>query len=101
MLDEGKLPISCFWEFNSAIQRLSSQDPGLDLALREHKHEQFLWGCFSFDVDPGYCKVPSQQITPQLALQVLLQFDKAINSALAQRVRNRVNFRFMQNALLK
>ncbi|KAF6130306.1 general transcription factor IIA subunit 2 [Phyllostomus discolor] len=33
------------------------------------------------------------QITPQLALQVLLQFDKAINSALAQRVRNRVNFR--------
>ncbi|EMP41482.1 BCL2/adenovirus E1B 19 kDa protein-interacting protein 2 [Chelonia mydas] len=35
----------------------------------------------------------SQQITPQLALQVLLQFDKAINSALAQRVRNRVNFR--------
>ncbi|KAF4792817.1 BCL2/adenovirus E1B protein-interacting protein 2 isoform B [Turdus rufiventris] len=35
----------------------------------------------------------SQQITPQLALQVLLQFDKAINAALAQRVRNRVNFR--------
>ncbi|XP_041034211.1 transcription initiation factor IIA subunit 2 isoform X1 [Carcharodon carcharias] len=35
----------------------------------------------------------SQQITPQLALQVLLQFDKAINNALAQRVRNRVNFR--------
>ncbi|RXM94700.1 Transcription initiation factor IIA subunit 2, partial [Acipenser ruthenus] len=35
----------------------------------------------------------SQQITPQLALQVLLQFDKAINTALAQRVRNRVNFR--------
>uniref|UniRef100_H9G741 Transcription initiation factor IIA subunit 2 n=1 Tax=Anolis carolinensis TaxID=28377 RepID=H9G741_ANOCA len=34
-----------------------------------------------------------QQITPQLALQVLLQFDKAINSAFAQRVRNRVNFR--------
>uniref|UniRef100_A0AAA9SUI3 Transcription initiation factor IIA subunit 2 n=4 Tax=Boreoeutheria TaxID=1437010 RepID=A0AAA9SUI3_BOVIN len=33
------------------------------------------------------------QITPQLALQVLLQFDKAINAALAQRVRNRVNFR--------
>ncbi|CAO2579711.1 Transcription initiation factor IIA subunit 2 [Lemmus lemmus] len=37
--------------------------------------------------------IQSQQITPQLALQVLLQFDKAINSALAQRVRNRVNFR--------
>uniref|UniRef100_A0A3Q2DCY9 Transcription initiation factor IIA subunit 2 n=1 Tax=Cyprinodon variegatus TaxID=28743 RepID=A0A3Q2DCY9_CYPVA len=33
------------------------------------------------------------QITPQLALQVLLQFDKAINAALASRVRNRVNFR--------
>ncbi|XP_048196102.1 transcription initiation factor IIA subunit 2-like [Perognathus longimembris pacificus] len=32
--------------------------------------------------------IQSQQITPQLALQVLLQFDKAINSALAQRVRN-------------
>ncbi|XP_037591234.1 transcription initiation factor IIA subunit 2-like [Cebus imitator] len=37
--------------------------------------------------------IQSRQITPQLALQVLLQFDKAINSALAQRVRNRVNFR--------
>ncbi|XP_006831650.1 PREDICTED: transcription initiation factor IIA subunit 2-like [Chrysochloris asiatica] len=37
--------------------------------------------------------IQSQQITPQLALQVLLQPDKAINSALAQRVRNRVNFR--------
>ncbi|XP_044769982.1 transcription initiation factor IIA subunit 2-like [Neomonachus schauinslandi] len=37
--------------------------------------------------------IQSQQITPQLALQVLLQFDKAINSALEQRVRNRVNFR--------
>lgn len=37
--------------------------------------------------------VQAQQITPQLALQVLLQFDKAINTALANRVRNRVNFR--------
>ncbi|EDL32227.1 mCG140073, partial [Mus musculus] len=37
--------------------------------------------------------IQSQHITPQIALQVLLQFDKAINSALAQRVRNRVNFR--------
>ena len=37
--------------------------------------------------------IQSQQITPPLALQVLLQFDKAINAALAQRVRNRVNFR--------
>ncbi|XP_031472293.1 transcription initiation factor IIA subunit 2 isoform X2 [Phasianus colchicus] len=40
-----------------------------------------------------FTPLQSQQITPQLALQVLLQFDKAINSALAQRVRNRVNFR--------
>ncbi|MEQ2296473.1 Transcription initiation factor IIA subunit 2 [Ameca splendens] len=37
--------------------------------------------------------IQTQQITPQLALQVLLQFDKAINAALASRVRNRVNFR--------
>uniref|UniRef100_A0A286ZZK3 Transcription initiation factor IIA subunit 2 n=1 Tax=Sus scrofa TaxID=9823 RepID=A0A286ZZK3_PIG len=36
---------------------------------------------------------PSQQITLQLALQVLLQFDEAINSAYAQKVRNRVYFR--------
>lgn len=40
--------------------------------------------------------VQTQQITPQLALQVLLQFDKAINTALANRVRNRVNFRVSQ-----
>jgi len=33
------------------------------------------------------------QITPQLALKVLLQFDKAINTALSQRVRNRVTFK--------
>uniref|UniRef100_A0A8C6R9A8 Transcription initiation factor IIA subunit 2 n=1 Tax=Nannospalax galili TaxID=1026970 RepID=A0A8C6R9A8_NANGA len=37
--------------------------------------------------------IQSQQIAPQLALQVLLQFDKAVNSELAQRVRSRVNFR--------
>ncbi|XP_052008236.1 transcription initiation factor IIA subunit 2 [Xyrauchen texanus] len=37
--------------------------------------------------------IQTQQITPQLALQVLLQFDKAINTGLANRVRNRVNFR--------
>uniref|UniRef100_A0A8B9WW19 Transcription initiation factor IIA gamma chain n=1 Tax=Bos mutus grunniens TaxID=30521 RepID=A0A8B9WW19_BOSMU len=43
--------------------------------------------------------IQSQQITPQLALQVLLQFDKAINAALAQRVRNRVNFRVVQESL--
>ncbi|XP_074649410.1 transcription initiation factor IIA subunit 2-like [Tubulanus polymorphus] len=33
------------------------------------------------------------QITPQLALKVLLQFDKAINTALASRVKSRVNFK--------
>lgn len=33
------------------------------------------------------------QITPQLALKVLLQFDKAINNALAHKVKNRVNFK--------
>ena len=33
------------------------------------------------------------QITPQLALKVLLQFDKAINQALANRVKNRINFK--------
>ncbi|XP_045420484.1 transcription initiation factor IIA subunit 2-like [Lemur catta] len=37
--------------------------------------------------------IQSQQITLQLVLQFLLWFDKAINSALAQRVRNKVNFR--------
>nr|XP_045016437.1 transcription initiation factor IIA subunit 2-like [Jaculus jaculus] len=37
------------------------------------------------------------QVTPQLALQVLLQFGKSISSALAQRVRNRVNFRGFLN----
>uniref|UniRef100_A0A8D1K8Z2 Transcription initiation factor IIA gamma chain n=1 Tax=Sus scrofa TaxID=9823 RepID=A0A8D1K8Z2_PIG len=37
--------------------------------------------------------IRAQQVTPQLALRVLPQFDKAVNSALAQRVRNRVNFR--------
>ncbi|XP_036102497.1 transcription initiation factor IIA subunit 2-like [Molossus molossus] len=39
----------------------------------------------------------SQKTTPQLALQVLLNFDKAIISALAQRVRNRLNFRSSLN----
>lgn len=33
------------------------------------------------------------QITPQLALKVLLQFDKAINLALANRVKNRITFK--------
>ncbi|XP_057313410.1 transcription initiation factor IIA subunit 2-like [Hydractinia symbiolongicarpus] len=37
--------------------------------------------------------IQSQQISPQLALQVLLQFDKAINSALATKVKNRINFK--------
>ncbi|XP_064596492.1 transcription initiation factor IIA subunit 2-like [Liolophura sinensis] len=33
------------------------------------------------------------QITPQLALKVLLQFDKAINNGLATRVKNRISFK--------
>lgn len=33
------------------------------------------------------------QITPQLAMKVLLQFDKAVNSALAGRVRSRLSFK--------
>ncbi|KAH3875718.1 transcription initiation factor IIA subunit 2-like [Dreissena polymorpha] len=33
------------------------------------------------------------QITPQLALKVLLQFDKSINQALASRVKTRVSFK--------
>lgn len=37
--------------------------------------------------------IQSQQISPSLAIRVLLEFDKAINNALSQRVRNRVTFR--------
>ncbi|XP_076332832.1 transcription initiation factor IIA subunit 2-like [Tachypleus tridentatus] len=33
------------------------------------------------------------QITPNLALKVLLQFDKAINNALASRVKTRLTFK--------
>ncbi|KAK0082324.1 hypothetical protein PV326_007234 [Microctonus aethiopoides] len=33
------------------------------------------------------------QITPQLAIKVLLQFDKAINQALANRVKSRLTFK--------
>jgi len=33
------------------------------------------------------------QITPQLALKVLLQFDKSINSALSNRVKNKISFK--------
>ncbi|CAK9293183.1 unnamed protein product [Gordionus sp. m RMFG-2023] len=33
------------------------------------------------------------QITPQIKFKVLAQFDKAINNALANRVRTRINFR--------
>jgi transcription initiation factor TFIIA small subunit len=33
------------------------------------------------------------QITPGLAVKVLLQFDKAINQALATRVKSRLSFR--------
>lgn len=33
------------------------------------------------------------QITPQLALKVMTTFDKAINKALSQRVKSRLNFK--------
>ncbi|GLG95358.1 hypothetical protein R5R35_013724 [Gryllus longicercus] len=33
------------------------------------------------------------QITPQLAIKVLLQFDRAINNALATRVKSRLTFK--------
>ena len=33
------------------------------------------------------------QISPQLALKVLLQFDKAINNALSTRAKNRISFK--------
>lgn len=35
----------------------------------------------------------SQQITPQLALKALLEFDKAINHGLATKVKNRIIFK--------
>jgi len=34
-----------------------------------------------------------QMLSPNLALRVLLQFDKSINSALSNRVRQKVNFK--------
>ena len=37
--------------------------------------------------------IQTQQITPQLALRVLLEFDKSINHGLSTRVRNRVSFK--------
>ncbi|XP_065070359.1 transcription initiation factor IIA subunit 2-like [Rhopilema esculentum] len=37
--------------------------------------------------------IQSQQITPQLALKALLEFDKAINHALATKVKNRITFK--------
>ena len=37
--------------------------------------------------------IQTQQISPGLALRVLLEFDKAINHGLSSRVRNRVTFK--------
>lgn len=37
--------------------------------------------------------IQQQQISPSLALKVLLQFDKAVNNALATRVKNRLVFK--------
>ncbi|XP_055697155.1 transcription initiation factor IIA subunit 2 isoform X2 [Phlebotomus papatasi] len=47
------------------------------LALQESLDELFKYG----------------QITPQLALKVILQFDKSINAALSNRVKARVTFK--------
>ncbi|XP_041355898.1 transcription initiation factor IIA subunit 2-like [Gigantopelta aegis] len=37
--------------------------------------------------------IQCSQISPQLALKVLLQFDKAINTALANRVKSKISFK--------
>ncbi|CAH3144611.1 unnamed protein product [Pocillopora meandrina] len=37
--------------------------------------------------------IQSQQISPQLALQVLLQFDKAINHYLSSKVKSKISFK--------
>ncbi|XP_038078036.1 transcription initiation factor IIA subunit 2-like [Patiria miniata] len=37
--------------------------------------------------------IQSQQISPQLALNVLLKFDRAINEALSNRLRNKFSFK--------
>jgi len=37
--------------------------------------------------------IQTQQISPQLAIRVLLEFDKSINVSLSSRVRNRVTFK--------
>jgi hypothetical protein len=39
------------------------------------------------------CLFQYGQITPQLAIKVLLQFDKSINTALATRVKSRLTFK--------
>lgn len=39
------------------------------------------------------CVLQYGQITPGLAIKVLLQFDKAINQALATRVKSRLTFK--------
>lgn len=46
------------------------------------------------------CCIQSGQITPNLALKVLLQFDKAINTALANRVKNRVHFKVVKIVIM-
>jgi len=40
------------------------------------------------------------QITPQLAYKVLLQFDRSMNKALAEKVKNRLTFKVIQTAHL-
>lgn len=40
------------------------------------------------------------QITPQLALKVLVHFDRTMNQALAQKVKNRLTFKVMKEVFL-
>lgn len=37
--------------------------------------------------------ITSEQINGQLAMKILLQYDKSFNTLLAQRVRNKTNFK--------
>ena len=39
------------------------------------------------------------QITPQLAYKVLLQFDRSMNKALAEKVKNRLTFKVFAQIL--
>ena len=65
-------------------------------------HKTWAWLCRPQKIQVGYCLSATSlichlfqygQITPQLAIKVLLQFDKSINTALATRVKSRLTFK--------